>query len=114
MSKLTKSLSWAMNGIRTTWREEMNFRIELLFGFGILMLAKYLNVAWLQYVILIGCIGAVIAAEMVNTAIEDLCDRVEPSHDPVIGKIKDVMGGFVLVIAITSSIIGVIVFSQYL
>lgn len=113
MNKLIKSFEWATNGIRTTWREEMNFRIELLVAFGVIMLGIYLNFLIIEWIIILGCIGAVLAAEMINTAIEDLCDRIEPAHDPVIGKIKDTMGGFVLLVATTSTMIGLIVFSNY-
>ena len=111
--KLIKSFTWAMNGIRTSWNEEVNFRIELLFGFGVIMLGKYLQFTKLEWIIIIGCIGSVLAAEMVNTAIEDLCNRIELKYDPAIGKIKDIMGGFVLIVCTTSAIIGVVIFSNY-
>lgn len=39
-------------------------------------------------------VGALLlAVETLNTAIEMLCDYVQPSHDPKIGKIKDVAAG---------------------
>ncbi len=113
MKQLTKSFERAIKGILTTWREEANFRIELLAGIGILLLAKYLEFSMIEWIIVIVCIGAVLAAEMANTAIEDLCDRVEPSYDPIIGKIKDVMGGFVLVVALASASVGIIIFSSH-
>ena len=34
-----------------------------------------------------------LAVETLNTALEMLCDRVEPQKDPTIGKIKDVAAG---------------------
>ena len=34
-----------------------------------------------------------LAVETLNTALEMLCDRVEPQRDPTIGKIKDVAAG---------------------
>lgn len=111
--KLYKSFQWAMNGIYTTWHEEVNFRIELVLGFGVIMLGKYLHFTKLEWIIVVGCIGAVLAAEMINTAIEDLCNRVELKYDPAIGKIKDVMGGFVLTIVSMATIIGILVFSNY-
>lgn len=114
MKKLIKSLQWAVSGIATTWKEEVNFRIELLFGFGVLMLAKYLNFTVIEWIIIVGCIGAVLGAEMLNTAVEDLCDRVESAHDPKIGKVKDVMGGFVLIVAITAATIGLMVFLNHI
>lgn len=41
--------------------------------------------------VLLGTI--LLAVETLNTAIEMLCDYVEPKHDPKIGKIKDVAAG---------------------
>jgi diacylglycerol kinase (ATP) len=41
--------------------------------------------------ILVGTV--LLAVETLNTAVEMLCDRVEPNRDPAIGKIKDVAAG---------------------
>lgn len=112
-NKLFKSFGWAMSGVRTAWVEEVNFRIEAFAGLAVLITAYYLGFTMLEWMIIIACIGAVLSAEMVNTAIEDLCNKVEPSTDPIIGKIKDTMGGFVLVVSLTSAIIGVMLFSNY-
>lgn len=103
-----------MNGLRTVWREEVNFRIESIIAVIVIAKAFYLGFSAPEWIILVGCIGAVLSAEMVNTAIEDLCNKVEPKADPEIKKIKDVMGGFVLVVCMTSVTIGVIIFSNYL
>lgn len=102
-----------MNGIRITWREEVNFRIESLIAFCVVMLGVFLRFSPAEWVIITGCIVAVFSAEMVNTAIEDLCNKIEPNTDPVIGKVKDIMGGFVFVVVLGAGIIGVMVFSNY-
>lgn len=114
MNKLIRSFGWAMNGLRTVWREEVNFRIEVFFAVTAVVLGIYLNILILEWMIIVACIGAVLAAEMLNTAIEDLCNKVEPNTDPVIGKIKDIMGGFVLVVSFASVTIGLIIFYDYL
>lgn len=114
MDKLIKSFGWAINGLRTVWREEVNFRIESSIAFLVLIAAYYLNFSLLEWIFIIGCIGAVLAAEMLNTAVEDLCNKVEPNTDPIIGKIKDVMGGFVLVVSVVALMIGLIIFYHYL
>lgn len=103
-----------MNGIRTVWREEVNFRIEIAVATVIVALGVYLNILILEWMIIAVCIGAVLAAEMMNTAIEDLCNKVEPNTDPIIGKIKDIMGGFVLIVSITSAVIGLMIFANYI
>lgn len=46
----------------------------------------------------------VLAVETLNTAIEMLCDFVEPQHNPKIGKIKDVAAGATAVMEIGGAI----------
>ncbi len=112
MNKLIKSFGWAMNGVLTVWREEVNFRIELCIGVVAVAFGFYFKLEIIEWVIIVGCVIAVLAAEIVNTAIEDLCNKVEPNTDSVIGKIKDTMGGFVFIVALGSAIIGVMIFSR--
>jgi diacylglycerol kinase (ATP) len=45
---------------------------------------------WLDFSIVLVASGSMLVAEMVNTAIEKLCDFVEPGHNEKIGIIKDV------------------------
>lgn len=112
--KLIKSFFWAMNGLRTTWSEEFNFRVEILVGALVVCAGFYLGLSYIEWAIIIGCITTVIAAELVNTAIEDLCNKVEPNTDPVIGKIKDIMAGFVLVSCTGAALIGLLVLGSHL
>ena len=102
-----------MNGIRMAWREEVNFRIEILAAVGVVAAGIYLNFSKLEWAFIVVCLAAVLAAEMINTAIEDLCNKVEPNTDLVIGKIKDMMGGFVLIVVLGAVIIGAMVFSNH-
>ena len=46
-----------------------------------------------------------LAVETLNTAIEMLCDFVEPARDPKIGKIKDVSAGATAVTEIGAAIV---------
>lgn len=113
MRKVLQSFNWAMNGLHAAWREEVNFRIEVILALSVIVGGVYLGFSKLEWVIIIECIVAVLTAELVNTAVEDLCNRVEPNTDPVIGKIKDIMGGFVFVVVLGAGIIGFMVFSNY-
>jgi len=113
VEKLIKSFSYAINGIQTVWREEASFRIQTWITAFVIILGIYLKFASLEWIILVVCIVSVLSAEMINTAIEDLCNKVEPKTDPVIGKIKDITSGFVLVVAIGAAIIGIMLFSSY-
>ncbi len=113
MKKLIISFKWAIKGIRAVWREEVNFRIEVTVAVIVVALGFWLQFSALGWIIIIGCISAILSAEMVNTAVEDLCNKVEPNTDPTIGKIKDIMGGFVLVVSLGTAVVGGILISTY-
>lgn len=114
MEKLIKSFQWAGNGLRVVWREEVNFRIEIAIATAVVAFGAYVHFLILEWMIIIACIGAVLAAEVLNTAVEDLCNKVEPNTDSTIGKIKDMMSGLVLLVSVAAGLIGLLVIADYL
>ncbi len=63
-----------------------------------------------QWAVLIILIALVIAAELVNTAIEDTCDAVTTEQNEHIRRAKDMAAGAVLVLSIAAAAIAVIFF----
>jgi len=57
-------------------------------------------------------IGVVLSFETMNSALERHIDRILPQKDEKIGLAKDILAGAVLITAITSIIVGIIVFYQ--
>jgi diacylglycerol kinase len=96
--------------MKTVLKEEQNFQIEMLIAILAIIFGIFLNISNVEMILIIMCIIIVLTGEMVNTAIEDLCDKVEPGHDKTIGKVKDIMAGFVLITSLGSSIIGLMIF----
>lgn len=76
--------------------------------------------AWLDFtsveIALLVLLGTLLlAVETINTAIEMLCDVVQPSHDPKIGRIKDVAAGATAVTEIGGAImVGVLLWPHLL
>lgn len=62
-------------------------------GVALAGLGWYLGLSREQVAILVLVGTVVLATETLNTAIEMLCDHVQPNHDPLIGKVKDVAAG---------------------
>ncbi|MDQ0064301.1 diacylglycerol kinase [Chryseobacterium lathyri] len=56
----------------------------------------------------------VLSAEIFNTAVEKICDMIQPDFDKRIGFIKDISAGAVLLMAIGSVIVGIIVYWKYI
>ena len=58
---------------------------------------KFTQAEWLA---VIGMCALVISAEIFNTCIEMICDKICPDYDETIGKIKDLSAAGVLVCAL--------------
>ena len=73
----------------------------------------YFRFSFVQSAFCITAMTLVLCAEIINTVVEDLCDKIEPNQDFAIGKIKDAAGAFVLVSVFGSIIVGVLVFYSH-
>lgn len=109
-NKFFKSFGYALKGIRFTFKEEQNFRMHILLGAIVLVVAIILKVSKAEFALLIICIGFVLVAELLNTSVEKLCDFTAPQFDEKIKIIKDISAGAVLIASFVSAIIGTIIF----
>ncbi len=112
--KQLRSFGYAWKGIRCCVGKEQNLSFHLIATVLTVIAGFLLDIARTDWMIVILCIGVVIAAELFNTAIEKLVDLVSPQQHPVAGLVKDIAAGAVLVCAATAAIIGLIVFIPYL
>jgi len=110
LKKSLKSFKYALMGVKILWKEENNFRIDIIFTIITISLAFFFNFSILEFILIIFVITFVLTAEALNTAIEELCDKINPDHDSHIAKIKDIAAAAVLLAAFGAFIIGLIVF----
>jgi len=108
------SLKYAFKGIARVVKTQVNMRIHLLASIIVVAAAWYLRIAANHWCILILTISLVFAVEMLNTAVEFLCDAVTKEQNKYIAAAKDIGAAAVLVTAIASVIIGVIIFLPYI
>ncbi len=104
------SFKYALKGLRTTWTEEHNFRFEVLCAVIVMFCIYFFHFTLVESLFCILAITLVLSAEIVNTVVEDLCNKMQPEYDSAIGKIKDTMAAFVFVTVIGALIVGVLVF----
>lgn len=100
--KLLRSFVYAGRGVLLClW--ERNFRIHIVAAAAVVYFgAKFYEFSRAEWAVLALTIGAVLSLEAVNTALEHLCDKTSPEHDPLIGKCKDCAAGAVLLSAIAA------------
>ena len=108
-----QSLNNAVEGFIHVLKHERNMRVHFLFVFFILLLAVFLGVNRIEWMLLCGAASFVLVAEMINTAIEQTLDLIHDKFHLTVRIIKDVSAGMVLVSAINALFIGVFVFGNY-
>ncbi|MBO9620516.1 MAG: diacylglycerol kinase family protein [Niabella sp.] len=109
LKKILRSFQYAFNGMREVVRSELNFRIHLAAAVLIVLVCALLGVSKMEWLLIIACISIVMAMELINTAIEKLCDFVAPEKRPAIKIIKDLSAAAVLVAAIGALVVGLII-----
>ena len=110
LKKLMRSFKNAARGIVSVVRAERNIRIHLCFLCYVLFFAWFGQVSEAQIPILLLCFGLVLSAELFNSAIERICDKMCSEYDPVIRTVKDIASGAVLISAIMAAAAGVWIF----
>ena len=108
------SIKYALEGIITAFREEVNLRIQLIIGILVVIASIIFKVSSIEFIILIFSILIVICLEMMNTIVELICDFISPEWDLRIKKIKDISAAMVLIASFLTVIIGISIFYKYI
>lgn len=95
-------------------KSERNFQIEVVALLVNIFLIFYLKLSGIDTVMILTVSIGVLSAEIFNTAIEKICDIIQPEFDKRIGFIKDVSAGAVTLIAVASVVVGVFVYWKYI
>ena len=112
MMKFLKGFKYAFNGILYCIKNERNMRIHIAVMLCIVIFARFFKLTAVNWAILFLTFSIVISAEAINTAIEKLCDFVCKEKRRLIGIVKDVSAGAVLISAIFAVCVGVCTFWQ--
>ncbi|WP_055107426.1 diacylglycerol kinase family protein [Paenibacillus ihumii] len=110
--KWSDTFRYAAEGIVSALKSERNMKIHLLAAIIVLLAAAYFRLPVRDVALLLIVIGLVIAAELVNTALEAVVDLVSPEWHPLAKAAKDAAAGAVLVTAIIAACVGGLLFYE--
>ncbi|EMI16809.1 undecaprenol kinase [Rhodopirellula maiorica SM1] len=99
----------AFRGLGISLRDQSSLQVHAVAAITVLTLAAYLQFDWWRWAVLVLAITVVIAAELMNTAIERLVRVLHAQRHPEIGDALDTAASAVLVTAIGATVVGVIV-----
>ncbi|WP_306013022.1 MULTISPECIES: diacylglycerol kinase [unclassified Allomuricauda] len=105
-----KSVGYALKGMFLLLRTESSIQIQFVIALVVTAFGFYFEISRVEWTIQLLSIGMVMGVEGVNTAVEKICDYIQPNLDPKIGLIKDISAGAVMIVSILASIIGLIIY----
>jgi len=93
-----KALQWSLKGLRAGWRHEASFRLEVCIAMVLIPLGFWLGHGALEKLALIFPPMLVLSAEMLNSAIEAVVDKVSTEFHELAGRAKDMGSAAVFVL----------------
>ena len=105
-----RSFKYAFSGVIHALVNEANFRVQVAFTAVAISLGIYFKISTTEWAIIVTSTGVLLAAELINTVVENFIDALIKDYHDAAKIIKDVSAGFVLIIAITALINFLLVF----
>ncbi|KKR58206.1 MAG: putative Diacylglycerol kinase [Candidatus Curtissbacteria bacterium GW2011_GWA1_40_47] len=104
------SFGYAIEGLVYSFQKGLHFRIHILAFALVSVLGFIFSISLLEWLAVILISSAVIAAEALNTAIEETCNLLHPDLHPKAKLAKHCAAGGVLILSIAAVIIGLLIF----
>lgn len=108
--RFLKSFVHAFHGLMDCLIREKNFQIQYVIALIVTGAGIYFSLNSTEWMVLLLCFALVLSFEIINSAIEKLCNLVCAEFNLTIKKVKDMSAAAVLLSAIITFIIGCIIF----
>lgn len=114
IKRLFKAFNCSMLGFKAAFKYESAFRQELLLCIILLPISFVVSSSIYIWLALICSLLFLLFAEVVNSAIEALADRISTDHHELLGRAKDLGSSAVFIAMIVVSLVwGVVLFSYF-
>lgn len=104
------SFKCAFRGVVNTIKSESHMRFHIVAGIYVVIFAMFYELSMTQWAVLILLITLILASEVVNTCIENLCNLTSDHFEPLVKLAKDAAAGAVLIEAVGAVIIAFVFF----
>lgn len=99
IGRIIKATQCSINGARSAFKYESAFRQELLLVALLFPFSFFVSQSQLQWFLLMFSLLFVLFAEIINSALEAICDAVTLDHHQLIGRAKD-LGSFAVLLSL--------------
>ena len=97
IARIIAATGYSFQGFRAAWRNEAAFRQELVLAIIFLPFAFWLGETLTHQLLLIMSCALVVLAELLNSAIEAVVDRISDEQHELSGRAKDIGSAAVFV-----------------
>jgi diacylglycerol kinase (ATP) len=106
--RLANTVIWSWDGFRAAWATEKTLRQWTLANIASASLALFLDLTPGECALILALGLLILAAELINTAIEEVVDHISPGTDPRAKKAKDCGSACVALTALAAGVAWVV------
>ncbi|WGL98118.1 diacylglycerol kinase [Arsenophonus sp. aPb] len=97
LARIIKATGYSLKGLKSAWKSEAAFRQEAIMVVIAIIVAFFLDVQWIERLLLISSVVLIVIVELLNSAIEAVVDRIGTELHELSGKAKDIGSAAVFV-----------------
>lgn len=109
-----RSFRYALEGFITAVTTERNINVQLCVAAAAIVAGLVIGIDAISWALIVLCIGIVLFAELVNTALEAVVDLATQELHPLAKRAKDIAAASVFVLSLTAAVVGILVFARAL
>ncbi len=114
LGHIFKAVIYSWDGVKAAWINEMAFRIETIVIALLLPIGIWIGETAVERALLIGSSMLILIIELLNSAVENVVDRIGPEHHILSKQAKDLGSAAAAVAMLTAAIIwGLIVYERF-
>lgn len=88
--RVVRAAGYSMKGLKSAYLYEAAFRQEVWLSFLLIPLGFYVGDGAVEKILLVGSVLLVLVAELLNSAVEAVVDRIGSEYHELSGRAKDV------------------------
>lgn len=102
--RFLKSFVYSWDGLKATFAKEESFRLETIALLVLLLVMMLCPWPWWKKITMLASYLFIPLVEIINSAIEDICDLITRDHSPLIKNAKD-KGSMAVLVAIIINVL---------
>lgn len=112
--QIYKAMLWSLKGLQAAWRFEASFRLEAYLFAVLAPIGLWIGQGVVEKLLLVGSLLLILSAELMNSAIEAIVDKVSPEFNELAGRAKDCGSAAVFLLLLNTLLCWTLILLQHL